>query len=619
MTTRLKACINGFRSEVKAVALALASIWKLISVRARVALLFATVMMSAGAWLNAQIPLAVGDLATAISVAMGAGRRWTLGDTMPFLMMLATYFVVREGLHVARKYLVHNTGTRVEKQTTVMLVSHLLEMDLGMLARDRVGALHGRVRRSVEGFAKLLMLGFMEFVPAVLTAGFALGVAISRDLLIGLLMLGIVPTAIAIVLAQIASQKGIRLALLRSKEEVDGAVVEQLSGIEYVRAADTEAVETSRVERVCEGVRAKEVRHHLEMSLFDCAKALHEGAFFIAVIALSILFAADGRIPVGDVVVYAMLFGSILVPLRDVHRILDEAHESTLRVNDLLQLIGEPRDRSFDVPDPAIPVMNGSVPILSLRNVDAEFTTRDGSRKVGLRDVSLDMRLGEMIGIAGRSGAGKSTLLRIALRLAHPAGGDVRIGGVPIGSVTRESLAKSIGYVSQTPFLFAGTVRDNLTYECRDASPDSIIDAAKTAGIHDEIMAMPGGYDAQISERGQNLSGGQRQRLALARVFLKDPRVIIFDEATSALDTIAERHVQKALDRIRANRCIIVVAHRLSSLRPADRILVFDRGNLVQVGHYDALSSGEGLFAELVSSGAEQQRTAAAQEAVGIA
>lgn len=613
MFRRVRKKLHGLRAEAVSVRKAVAAVWFLIAKRARLALVGATLLMSGGAWLNAQIPVAVGSLANAISGAINGGRRWTFADTAPFLLTLTVLFLVREALNVARKYLVHNTGTTVEKQITVSLVSHLLELELGMLARDRVGALHGRVRRSVEGFVRLLMLSFMEFVPAVLTAAFALGVAFRRHPGIGALMLGVVPTTILIVLMQIGSQKGIRLALLRSKEEVDGAVVEQLGGIEYVRAADTQAVEAERVERVCEGLRATELRHHFEMSLFDCAKALNEGAFFIAVTALSIALAGSGRIPVGDVVVYAMLFASVLAPLRDVHRILDEAHESTLRVRDLLDLLGQPRDRSFVVDRPLQPIVDRSVPVFELKDVTADFIAPDGSRRTALRAVSVRIGLGEMVGIAGRSGAGKSTLLRIALRLAHPIGGAVHFGGVPLESVTRHALAESIGYVSQSPFLFAGTVRENLSYERKGAPFQDVIEAAKRAGIHDEILAMPGGYDAYVAERGQNLSGGQRQRIALARVFLKDPPVIILDEATSALDTIAERQIQVALDRIRRDRCILVVAHRLSSLRPADRILVFDDGKLAQVGNFAALSGEEGIFASLVASAVEQHAPERAQ------
>src|SRR5262249_13833579 len=204
-----------------------------------------------------------------------------------------------------------------------------------------------------------------------------------------------------------------------------------------------------------------------------------------------------------------------------------------------------------------------------------------GRRRNALEGVSLTVRHGEWVGVAGRSGGGKSTWLKVLLRLTHPAHGVVRLGGVPLEEVSREAIGELIGYVGQNPFVFAGTVAETTAYGVPGATPDAVRRAAERACIHDEIEAMPGGYDATVAERGQNLSGGQRQRLALARLFLRNPPVLILDEGTSALDTISERCVQRALAEARENRTVILVAHRLSTLLAADRILAFDDGRIV--------------------------------------
>jgi ATP-binding cassette subfamily B protein len=185
-------------------------------------------------------------------------------------------------------------------------------------------------------------------------------------------------------------------------------------------------------------------------------------------------------------------------------------------------------------------------------------------------------------------------------------------GGVPIESVSRETIGRLVGYVGQMPFLFAGTVADNIAYGCGSASKGAIRLAAERAGIHAEIMAMPDGYCALVAERGLNLSGGQRQRIALARVFLKNPPILILDEATSALDTISERAVQQAITAARTDRTVILVAHRLSTLRDADRILVFDQGQIVESGSYDCLVREGGVFTKLVHH-AEEHAGAIAQ------
>lgn len=596
------------RSEFGTIMESARRVWWIIGRRDRWALLAAVSCMALAAWFNARIPVVLGDLGTTMEYARSQGMEWGLAEAIAALVALAVAFLVREALHVVRKYLIHDTTTRVEKKVGVDVVAHIMKVDLGAMSQERVGAVNGRIRRSVEGLVKLLKLSFMDFAPALLTAAFALGVAMARHPMLGLLMAGVIPIATLIVIMQIRSQKGIRLELLRSKETVDGTVVEQLGGIEYVRAADTHNDEVERVEAAGETVRRREIRHHIAMSLFDAAKAINEGLFFILVVGLSIHLAAERQISVGDILTFALLFGNVLMPLRDVHRILDEAHESTLKVGDLLAMLAEPADASFTVDSPREPMLVPGKPVIEAIDLRLEYTTHDGHARVGMQGVSVNIHHGETVGVAGPSGAGKSSWLRALLRLAHPCGGTLLLGGVPIESVPREAIGRLFGYVGQTPFLFAGTIRENIAYGCGDVSDEAVVLAAHRAGIHSEIVAMAGGYGALVAERGLNLSGGQRQRIALARVFLKNPPILILDEATSALDTISERAVQHAIVDARTDRTVILVAHRLSTVRDADRILVFDQGQIVESGSYDFLLHSEGIFAELVRQAEEGTR-----------
>jgi ATP-binding cassette subfamily B protein len=216
-----------------------------------------------------------------------------------------------------------------------------------------------------------------------------------------------------------------------------------------------------------------------------------------------------------------------------------------------------------------------------------------------LDGLSLAIGAGELVGVAGRSGSGKSTLARLLLRLAHPAAGSVRLAGTPLEELSRADLGRLAAYVGQTPFLFAGSMADNIAYGCGDVTPTAIERAARLAGIHGEIVARPGGYAAAVAEGGRNLSGGQRQRLALARAFLKGAPLLVLDEATSALDPAGERRVLRALAR-RGGRTVVFVTHRLASLRGADRVLVLDGGRLAEEGSYAALARRGGTFARLL-------------------
>jgi ATP-binding cassette subfamily B protein len=390
-------------------------------------------------------------------------------------------------------------------------------------------------------------------------------------------------------------------------------VVELLGGLDYVRAANTQDQEVDRVARTAESRRRLEREHHNQMAWFGCAKALNEGLFHVLVLALAIFLAMRGDISLGDVLTFSMLFLNVMAPLNEVHRGLDEGHECSLQVADLFTLLDQAPDRSFS-PARTTPVaVEVDQPILTTRGLVVEYETPTSTRRA-LDGVSVEVRHGETIGLAGPSGCGKTTWLRVLLRLTHPTAGEVRLAGVPIEEVTRADIGRLFGYVGQSPFVFSGTILENITYGAPDASLQEVVAAARQAHLHDEILAMPGGYAAAVAERGQNLSGGQRQRLALARVFLKSPPVLILDEATSALDTISERHVQRAIDLARRDRTVILVAHRLTTLLDADRILVFKGGQIVESGTYNELCQQGGIFGDLVMS-AEVGTTANGQAA----
>jgi ATP-binding cassette, subfamily B, bacterial len=289
-----------------------------------------------------------------------------------------------------------------------------------------------------------------------------------------------------------------------------------------------------------------------------------------------------------------------MAPLNEIHRVLDEGHEASLRVLDLQELLSLPPDPSFKTPTHTEPRLDDTCPIVVTKGLRVEYRLPDGRTRCALDGVDLVIHAGETIGIAGKTGCGKSTWLKVLMRLLHPTAGNIWLKGVPLTEASRETLAHLIGYVGQNPFIFSGTIEENITYGAVKYLPEDVARAAKLACIHDEIMAMPDGYKTAIAERGANLSGGQRQRLALARVFLLDPPILVLDEATSALDTISERQVQQAIGTASRDRTVIMVAHRLSTFADADRIFVFDDGRLAETGSYNELLSRNGLFADLV-------------------
>lgn len=576
-------------------------IWRLISRADKLGFISGILIMSVAAAIETGIAILIARFFNRVSKFVGRPAAEWMGYVMMALGVLAGAYVLKESLNLLRRWILTRTTTRIERNMTVRLVSHLLKVDLGALARERIGSLHGRISRSVEGFVKFLRVSFSDFVPAVLVAGFALGAAIYEEWRIGLVMVAVVPISILITVWQVTSQKGIRSALLHAKEGLDGTVVEQLNGLEYIRAANTYPLEVARVESAAAARSEREAKHSIAMARFDWLKAVNEGLFHVAIIGYAIVLAAHGEIQYGYVLGFSILFTKVMGPLKEVHRILDETYDSSIQVNVLLHMLSQPLDQSYGVVTLRAPRLDGSIPLLECRDLVVDYATPTGTRRI-LDGVTLSIRQGETVGIAGRSGSGKSTWLRSVLRLLHPTSGEVLVGGVPIGVLSREDIGKSIGYVSQVPFVFSGTVRENIAYGCGTVTLDQVMEAAKQAHIHEEILEMPQGYDSVLNERGGNLSGGQRQRLALARMFLKNPPVLILDEGTSALDNISERRVRAAIDHARHSHTVIMVAHRLTTLNETDCIFVFDHGRVVEQGAFNELIARNGIFAELARS-----------------
>jgi len=384
--------------------------------------------------------------------------------------------------------------------------------------------------------------------------------------------------------------------LLRGKENIDGKVVEMMGGVETIRVENTIAHEVKKVECVAEKLRKIEIKHHIWMAFYDAAKYLNEAFFYVLVIGISIFFAIKGIISTGDILTYSLLFMSIISPLREIHRILDQAHENTIKVNDLYEIMQQPIDRSFIIKSGKEAIIKE--PIVNIKNLTFQYP---GKNEDVLKGIDITLKKGEKIGIAGASGCGKTTLIKILLRLIHDYNGKVEVFGKDLGLLSRGEIADMIAYIPQKTHIFSGTIKDNIIYGCNKKVNDKeIINAAKKANIFQEIVKVLGGLNGRVSENGNNLSGGQKQRLALARLILKSPELLIFDEATSALDNTNEFIIQKNLEEIFKDKTMITIAHRLTTLKNANRIIVFDRGKIVQEGSFHKLAKNPGLFKEFL-------------------
>ena len=518
---------------------------------------------------------------------------------IPFLIFILIVNVVNEVIKIVRRVLVEDTATRTEKKARGMVIKSLLMAPLSYFRKNMTGNIHGRLNRCLDGTIKLEKLLFMDFAPAIFNSIAAIiTIFITLPISLAFPMLLVIPIGIFIVLKQIKSQKGIRVELLNSKSEMDGTIVELINGIEVIRICDSLDFEINRFDNKSEFLRAKEMKHHKAMALFDCLKFINQAVFTVLVIGISTYLATKGIISVGAVLTAYLCFNQLLKPLEELHRIFDEVSECTVLATDFFEMTEIDCDFSY------LPIESKSRnkvtdEMINMNHI--KFSYPESDDKVILDDFSIDIEKGSYLGIAGPSGCGKSSLIKSICKL-EKANGTIIVDDINLNNLTRKDISKMIALVPQSPFLIAGTIYDNITYGIdRDVSMDEVIEASKRAFIFDYINGLPDKFDTLVSEGGNNLSGGQRQRIAIARIFLRKPKILILDEATSALDNTSEKHIQAEIEKMKEenNTTIIAIAHRLTTLKNCDKIIVLNKGKIEEEGKFDELIDKGGMFSDM--------------------
>jgi len=376
--------------------------------------------------------------------------------------------------------------------------------------------------------------------------------------------------------------------------EVTNVLADTIPGIRVVKAFAQEGRETQRFRDAN--------RHNLEVndrlnkiwSLFTPTVSLLTEVGLLVVWAFGIWLVSRQQITVGVLTAFIAYIGRFYTRLDSMSRIVSVTQKAAAGAKRIFDIL----DHVSNVPEPAQPVRidtasTAAGPRGSLQMKGIGF--RYGNRSV-IRDLNLAIRPGEMIGLVGHSGSGKSTLVNLICRFYDVSDGSIQLDGTDIRRFAVADYRRHIGLVLQEPFLFFGTIAENIAYGKPEASRREIVAAARAAHAHEFILRLPQGYDSLVGERGQGLSGGERQRISIARALLIDPRILILDEATSSVDTETEKEIQKALDNLVQGRTTIAIAHRLSTLRKADRLVVMDRGQVVEVGPHDALMAQRGAY-----------------------
>nr|WP_236581990.1 ABC transporter ATP-binding protein [Hydrogenophaga sp. BPS33] len=528
-------------------------------------------------------------------------------DTTLVLMLLGGLLgsaLLAWGLGWARTWLLALVSERISADLRTTTFDHLLELSLDYFGSKRTGDLIARIGSETDRISVFLSLHALDFITDVLMITMTAVILFSINPWLALATLVPLPfIAWLIHLVRDRLRTGFE-KIDRVWGEVTNVLADTIPGIRVVKAFAQEGREAKRFKGANEHNLVVNDRINKTWSLFTPTVTLLTEVGLLVVWAFGIWLVSQNNITVGVLTAFIAYIGRFYGRLDSMSRIVSvtqKAASGAKRIFDIL-------DHVSNVPDPAQPVALQQVQGgLQIEGVSFRY----GSRTV-IRDLSLDIRPGEMIGLVGHSGSGKSTLVNLLCRFYDVSEGAIRIDGTDVRRVAVADFRRHIGLVLQEPFLFFGTIAENIAYGKPGATRADIVAAARAAHAHEFILRLPQGYDSLVGERGQGLSGGERQRISIARALLIDPRILILDEATSSVDTETEKEIQKALDNLVQGRTTIAIAHRLSTLRKADRLVVMDRGQVVEIGPHDELMGLRGAYWRLYEAQARKEQEAAA-------
>ena len=505
------------------------------------------------------------------------------------LAIISVFEAILGGL---RTYLFAHTTNRIDVELGARLFRHLMSLPLSYFQTRRAGDSIARVRE-LENIRNFLTSSALTLVIDLIFTVVFLGVMFVYSPWLTLIVLGAFPFYIAISAAATPLFQRRLDEKFRRGAENQAFLVESMTGVETLKAM---AVEAQMQRRWEEQLAAYVGASFRVLSLGNAAsQAIQLLSKLVTVVIL--FFGAklviEGHLTVGELVAFNMLATRVNVPVLRLAQIWQDFHQARLSVERLGDILNTRPEPAIGSGRTALPPIRGDVTFERVH-----FRYRVDGPEI-LHDVSFDVRAGQIVGIVGPSGSGKSTLAKLLQRLYAPEAGRVLVDGVDLAMVDASWLRRQLGVVLQEDMLFNLSVRDNIALADRSLPMERIMSAASLAGAHDFILQLPEGYDTLVGERGSNLSGGQRQRIAIARALLSDPRILIFDEATSALDYESERIIQDNMRKICEGRTVFVIAHRLSTVRRADRIITIERGRLVEDGTHDELMRMKGSYAKL--------------------
>ena len=506
------------------------------------------------------------------------------------IMILA--FIFRAVLYYVITVVGHRMGVLVESDMRQDIFTHMQDLSCSFYDKNRTGVLMSRITSDLFEITELAHHGPENVVICTLTIVGSIVMMFTIEWRLALVIAVTLPLCLWFTLSQRKRMKEANVEVKRKTAEISAAIESSISGIRTAKAFANEQQESDKFDKANELFRGSKVEYYKTMGLYMCGMEFTTSIIQVIVIAVGGFLIMGGKMDYVDLVTFTLYVSAFISPVKRLAQFSEMYMQGSAGFSRFMEIMRTEPDIK-DKPDAK-----------EMGPVRGEIEYKDVSFDYGngipvLSHIDLHVQPGECLAVVGPSGGGKTTLCQLLPRFYDVCGGSVSVDGMDVRDVTQSSLRRNIGIIQQDVFMFAGTIRENIRYGRPDATDEEIIQAAVRAEIHNEIMEMPDGYDSYIGERGVMLSGGQKQRLSIARVFLKNPKILILDEATSALDTVTEQRIQASLDQLSQGRTTIIIAHRLSTIKNADVIAVVEGEHIVEMGSHKELVDKDGIYAAL--------------------
>ena len=539
-----------------------------------------------------------------VDLAFPYGSRYALNELLPrslfggffaVMAILLAAYALRAGMNYVVTYKGHMMGVRIEADIRRDLFHHMQDLSFSFYDKNRTGQLMSRATNDLFEITELAHHGPEDLFISLVTLIGACCLMLSIQWKLALIVFAVVPIFVVFTVIQRRRMVKASLQVKQNMAGINGQLESAISGMRTAKAFANEDKESEKFRQSNDRFKGAKRGYYKAMATYHAGLEFALPLMNVLTIAAGGFFIMRGEMDLVDLVTFTLYISTFLTPVRKLAAFVEQFLNGMAGFKRFVELMRvEPAVK--DAPDAR--VMGPAKGDIVVEDVSFHY---DEGEEV-LNHVSIHIPQGQTVAVVGPSGGGKSTLCQLIPRFYDVTGGRILVDGQDVRSVTQHSLRQNIGIVQQDVFLFAGTIYDNIVYGRPDATEAEVIEAARRAEIYDDIMQMPDGFRTYVGERGVMLSGGQKQRVSIARIFLKNPSILILDEATSALDSVTEARIQSAFDELAKGRTTLIIAHRLSTIRNAHRIIVVDDNRIVEEGTHEELLASGGEYAGLYNA-----------------